>query len=207
LLQVIPLQPHQLGDLACSDRAFQRWDFKLTNNAPCDGYIVQHVINLCLRGTCKRRRMPCPCTESCNPYEADRGDYWEAWHVLENHDLSEYPKGKPHTYTDEASFTPAPGCGFYLQIGVIKFYCTHPPKAPVGTGTTGNLERKWPRGGVRTKCRSITAGILPITRKVPTFWHEWPVEGPAFRVFSAGWLCCQGCVGQYFNAMATATSH
>jgi RHS repeat-associated protein len=190
LLTVVP-RTQKLGKLSCNTKAFMAWDFlldipakpknpKSDKGAPCDGYVVQHVvvacsIVLCVKGQCAID------LDQITPIE-----YWEAWHVPPGEPLSPEKQDRGASSNDKTSaILKNNACGYYYQTGEVKFYCTKDiDLSGWHNGKTDGI-KFYGKGDCGT-----TPGFLLSTDERPDLWDKRPMDGPAFRSFIANWDCC-----------------
>jgi hypothetical protein len=188
----------------CGDSHFITWDFALSFDAPCDGYIVQKVT--------LRRRVDMDCVD-CPDFVPTKPDkiWWEAWWVLESDQLPEVrlrPTARSAQFesVDESTTEHRQGtCGVRVVTGEIRFYCKDAIDGfgNIGTGDLGkegeeptDPNSEW---GLGSSNGVPEAGGLPTfvdptgAGKQPPFWRHDPVEGPEFRGASHYWKCCGEC--------------
>ena len=150
------------------------WDFRLSEPAPCRGWIVQQVHVRCTITDC----MACAPFSSSAPTQ--EFSYLEAWPVpIGSTGVGVRDTGRVHTHNDS--------CGYWRQSGEIKFFCNRDLTPVV----------RWRRGVVYGSGRcTTTPGVLwsfPTDPGWVPFW--WWVgslrsEGHGRRYISAYWNCC-----------------
>ncbi|MBL8393184.1 MAG: DUF4157 domain-containing protein [Candidatus Accumulibacter sp.] len=156
----------------CGERNVQ-WVFSLDAPAATDGYIVQKVA-------------PTEVTMGCGIFggmSPSAEVYWEAWKIKKG-DKVDWTTTRD-SWTDGSSYPAHPnGLGNQITPGLVKFF-------PIST--TGDLgdfgvapatSNGWGPGKVKR------AGDLPSTASEPSWWGDKPVEGPATRMASLSWACC-----------------
>jgi hypothetical protein len=211
LIEVKPIED-DLNGVTCGDHLHIAWGFILDADAPCDGYIVQMNEVRCKIDMCW---IPLLCPGQVMPLQPSYR-FWEAWPVIEK--SREWRHAKAYKgVTDRGVGDASEGtCGYFVVVGTIKFYCkdeTHPRAKGVGTGDLGDVgvDPTMPGSLFKTKrtygtglCQS-GAGALPSYggQTPPPFWKETPVEGPATRIFSAVWNCCD-CPTRFVSVTGTA---
>lgn len=193
LLTVVP-RSQKLDKRNCGTEAFMTWDFRLDTlvrpnakkkGAPCDGFVVQHVVVACSVVRCKGQ---CAIDlDQITPFE-----YWEAWRVPQGEPLSPEKQRKGASSNDKATATLVDkACGYYHQTGEIKFYCAKDVDlSRWHNGRTDGMKFYGGEGDCGT-----TPGFLLSTDVRPDFWDKKPVDGSAFRYFVANWDCCP-CLGK-----------
>jgi RHS repeat-associated protein len=195
---LITIKPvaQNLGMLGCGERAWLQWDFEIDfvdpkskkRGAPCDGWLIQHVMYTCIKKGCRADR---PTIE--------HNEYSEKWPVAKDdvvvrvRDENGFPLA---THTDQASVTLEDSfCGYYHQTGEVRLYCKRTADVPQqfreSTSGVGELEG-WRPGEIGRVC-DTGGGLLPILKgKPPAFWTEknTGVDGRGRRSFWAVWNCC-----------------
>jgi hypothetical protein len=173
VLQRLTITQHSFHQGTCGGRNVE-WVFSLDAAAPKDGYIVQHIRSSEAIATCPAKAGSPKLTN----------EFWEAWFVKKG-DKVDWTTTRDK-WTDGSTRPSAPNTnGTQSSEGVVKFF---------GKDVTGDLgdfgkapadkKSEWGPGKVPT------SGALPSTPKKPTWWDTKPIEGPANRVATSVWNCC-----------------
>lgn len=156
----------------CGERNVQ-WVFSLDTAAATDGYIVQKVVPTEVTMGCSILGGASPAVEV----------YWEAWKIKKG-DKVDWTTTRD-SWTDGSSYPAHPnGSGSQVTPGEVKFF----PISKTGDlgdfGVAPATSNGWGPGKVKR------AGDLPSTASEPSWWGDKPVEGPATRMASSSWSCC-----------------
>jgi len=168
------------------------WKFKLSQGAPCNGFIVQRV------------QVSCE-VDKCNGDEIQHSTfhYFEAWRVVDGQDRPSHSNDGQDTAKINFDQTYRV-CrkGVYTQYSEIRFYCNTDLKLPAE-----DQEKSFPGWDANDKtpayygegvCQT-TAGSLTSSRTA-TFWKTkggidetkaGTPKGAAGRQFNVVWKCCQ----------------
>ncbi len=184
------------------------WDFSITNpgGAPCDGFFVQKVDVYCNIDTscdyCSETRSPVTPTFT----------YYEEWPVTQGQWLWDGEAFGGGVYTDTAgggdNFT---GCGSYMQLGTVKYFCKDPligGVGPLGDPAPNNQPSDlWHPLPANTYYRSGPCSTSPLdlatTQNKPAWWNHANVDPPtAQRWFGVKFNCCPNCLYNFEIANA-----
>jgi hypothetical protein len=173
MLQRLTITQHSFEAGECGARNVQ-WVFSLDAPAPMDGYIVQHVRFQEGIAKCPAKAKPPKLTD----------EFWEAWLVKKGDKVDSTTTRDG--WTDGSRRLPYPGTnGTQTSEGIVKFF------GKDVTGDLGDFDKapadttsEWGPGKVPT------SGALPSTPKQPKWWTTTPIEGPANRVATSVWDCC-----------------
>ncbi|MBK7998103.1 MAG: hypothetical protein IPK15_05075 [Verrucomicrobia bacterium] len=151
------------------------WDFKLSNPAPCTGYLVQEV---------EMSKVVKYCSLKNEVQITDH--YWEVWPVTMNDSWSNI--ARRYGYTDQFANGKYPNSkGSDQKRGVVAFYCARTTDA----GDPNDDPANW--GSI------ASSGGLPATRTRPSWWNKvQPVEALEYHWANANWDCC--CEKPFSNA-------
>jgi hypothetical protein len=173
MLQRLTITQHSFNQGECGGRNVE-WVFSLDAPAPKDGYIVQHV-------RASEGIAICPAKAESPKLTSE---FWEAWFVKKG-DTVDWTTTRDK-WTDSSVRPPVPNTnGTQTSEGVVKFF------GKDVTGDLGDFDKapadttsEWGPGKVPT------SGALPSTPKQPKWWTTTPIEGPANRVATSVWDCC-----------------
>jgi hypothetical protein len=187
-LQRLTISRHSFHKGDCGERNVQ-WVFALDKPAPEDGYIVQHIQSFSFVKSC-----PDPAIGPPGPEK----EFWEAWFVKKGDTLDWTTVRDKWT---DGSTRPAGSSqnGIQMSAGTVKFF------AKSTTGDLGDFG-KAPAAGTSVwgPGKVPTSGALPSTPKKPPWWDKTPVEGPADRLATSQWDCCDADATKHTNSV-TAT--
>jgi hypothetical protein len=173
-VQKLDLSLHSFKKGSCGQRRI-RWVFALSNAAPEDGYIVQHIRSL-------ETMAACPSDISYTEL-TPKLEFWEAWKVKkgEKLDWTTVQDG----WTDGSTRPSNPNTsGTQTSLGTVKFFTQKV------TGDLGDFEQA-PVGNTAWGPGKVpTSGALPSTPTEPAWFKGAPTEGPANRWASSWWNCC-----------------
>jgi RHS repeat-associated protein len=169
MLSIWMLQKKLSPEAKCADVHFVKYEYELDADAPCDGYVIQKVV---------QTGFALKCGDVLSNANLD-GTYFES--------LGEIAEKKRGPVGDKVELEADDGTrGRYRQTGEAKFYCKN---ASPGRNHTGVLD--WKPGDDPNRPDPIPeAGTLPATRAEPGWWSQAAVEGPANRSFEVKWCCC-----------------
>ena len=181
------------GAANCGETLDAFWKFSLTEEAPCNGFMIQKVTVTCKIVECACRNKDV--FESDEIYPSTDYSYYEAWRVRKH-------KREPVTFGGVDHFRHTPTTcrrGQYVQSGEVRFYCN----ADVGLeeSSTENSIPNWNRSGqvvfygpenAHQDCRT-SAGRLTSTGAQPKFWDGFGANSKAklaTRRAWVDWICC-----------------
>jgi hypothetical protein len=173
-LQRLKITQYKFDKGDCGKRNVQ-WVFGLDSAAPEDGYIVQHIQTYSFVKDCPEQAIGPPGPEQ---------EYWEAWFVKKG-DKLDWTTVRD-SWTD-GSVLPVANHknGSQMSAGTVKFFLKSK------TGDLGDFGKApadpksdWGPGKVPR------SGALPSTAKKPTWWDGPSTEGPADRLTTSQWDCC-----------------
>ena len=173
----------------CMTGVRQQWKYSLDADAPCEGYMVQHVTAYChVDKTCK----------ACYGTPAITEEFWEAWYVPNRKRLSKDANSNDTVDLIVLNKT----CGQKANLGIFKFFCLD-KSLPVAKGVgTGNLstDKAWMvKYTTGAGACQISSGTLLGTGSRPPFWNGAAIEeGSQHRWAYVDWCCCPGAKSDVF---------
>lgn len=173
-VQKLDLSLHSFKKGPCGERNVQ-WIFALSNPAPEDGYIVQHIRSL-------ETKAACPSDISYTEL-TPKLEFWEAWKVKKG-DKLDWTTVRD-AWTDGSTRPSSPSTsGTQTSLGTVKFFtrAVTGDLGDFGVAPVGNTA--WGPGKVPT------SGALPSTPTEPSWFKGAATEGPANRWASSWWNCC-----------------
>ena len=173
-IQKLDLSLHSFIKGPCGERNVQ-WIFALSNPAPEDGYIVQHIRSL-------ETKAACPSDISYTEL-TPKLEFWEAWKVKKG-DKLDWTTVRD-AWTDGSTRPSSPSTsGTQTSLGTVKFFtrAVTGDLGDFGVAPVGNTA--WGPGKVPT------SGALPSTPTEPSWFKGSATEGPSNRWASSWWNCC-----------------
>lgn len=173
-VQKLDLSLHSFKKGPCGERNVQ-WVFALSNAAPEDGYIVQHIRSLETKATCP--------SDISYTETTPKLEFWEAWKVKKG-DKLDWTTVRD-AWTDGSTRPADPNTsGTQTSLGTVKFFtkAVTGDLGDFGVAPVGNTA--WGPGKVPT------SGDLPSTPTEPSWFNGAATEGPAKRWASSWWNCC-----------------
>ncbi|REG84001.1 eCIS core domain-containing protein [Algoriphagus antarcticus] len=173
-VQKLDLSLHTFSKGSCGERNVQ-WVFALSNAAPDDGYLVQHIRSL-------ETMAACPSDISYTEL-APKLEFWEAWKVKKG-DKLDWTTVRD-AWTDGSTRPGQPNTsGTQTSLGTIKFFtkAVTGDLGDYGVAPVGNPA--WGPGKVPL------SGDLTSTATQPSWFSGAATEGPSNRWASSWWNCC-----------------
>ncbi len=179
--------------LKCGEDIEVAWKFSLSQEAPCNGFMIQRVNVSCKIVECACQNKDVFDSENIHPSTAYT--YYEAWRVR-------HGKTNPVTLNGVDRFLSTPvACrrGKYVQQGEVRFYCN--TDVGLDEETTNESIPNWTPSGTKVfyppdsasdDCKT-TAGTLQSTGDQPTFWDGFGTNSRAKLAYRRAWLnweCC-----------------
>jgi len=181
-IQKLDLSLHSFNKGPCGERNVQ-WVFALSNPAPEDGYIVQHIRSL-------ETKAACPSDISYTEL-APKLEFWEAWKVKKG-DKLDWTTVRD-SWTDGSTRPPQTNTsGTQTSLGTIKFF------TQAVTGDLGDFDVAPAGNSAWGPGKVPTSGSLPSTPTQPSWFSGAATEGPSNRWASSWWNCC-GEVSKHFS--------